>query len=315
MATIRLAYHGSTIVSGSMTGMSFYHDHMDLPVPGILRAGAPTYYWGAHPGETELQFSERRAEELERLILQEGPETVGAFIGEPVLGSGGLTPPSEGYWAAIQAVLAKYDVLLIADEVVTGFGRTGEMFGSHKYGIKPDLITVAKGLTSAYAPLSACIVGQKVYEVLDAGAQKVGAFSHGYTYTGHPIGIAAANAALDIVEREDLVGNAARVGEHFRRTLHREFSQSPIVGEVRGVGMMAAIEFVADPQKKLRFDPKLKVGARVSDAARKRGLIARALPHGDIIGFTPPLTMTKAEADEIVGIAREAIAEITKELS
>lgn len=308
-------YHGSTIVSGSMTGMSFYHDNMDLPVSGILRTGAPTYYWGANPGETELQFSKRRAQELEEMILQEGPETIGAFIAEPVLGSGGLTPPPEGYWAAIQHVLTKYDVLLIADEVVTGFGRTGEMFGSHKYEIKPDLITVAKGLTSAYAPLSACIVGEKVYEVLDTGAQKVGVFSHGYTYSGHPIGVAAANAALDVLEREDLVGNAARVGEYFQKRLCEAFNDSPIVGQVRGVGLMAAVEFVADPQKKVRFDQKLKVAARVSDAARKRGLIARALPHGDIIGFTPPLTVTKAEVDEIVGIAQEAASQITNELA
>lgn len=307
-------YHGSTIVSGSMTGMSFYHDYMDLPVSGILRTGAPTYYWGGHPGETELQFSERRAHELEELILREGPETVGAFIAEPVLGSGGLTPPPEGYWAAIQAVLVKYDVLLIADEVVTGFGRTGEMFGSHKYNIKPDLITVAKGLTSAYAPLSACIVGQKVFEVLEAGARKVGVFSHGYTYSGHPIGVAAANAALDILEREDLTGNAARVGEYFQKTLREAFIESPIVGQVRGVGLMAAVELVADPQSKERFDPKLKIGARVSNAARERGLIARALPHGDIIGFTPPLTVSKTEADEIVDIARQAVSQITNEV-
>jgi L-2,4-diaminobutyrate transaminase len=308
-------YHGSTIVSGSMTGMSFYHDHMDLPVSGILRTGAPTYYWGAHPGETERQFSERRAQELEALILREGPETVGAFIAEPVLGSGGLTPPPEGYWAAIQAVLAKYDVLLIADEVVTGFGRTGEMFGSHKYDIKPDLVTVAKGLTSAYAPLSACIVGQRVYETLEAGAPRVGAFSHGYTYSGHPIGVAAANAALDILEREDLPGNAARVGEYLQKMLREAFSDSPIVGEVRGVGLMAGVEFVANPQKKERFDPNLKIGARVSSAARERGLIARAMPHGDIIGFTPPLTVTTREADAIVGIARQAVLQITEELA
>ncbi|WP_407114592.1 aminotransferase [Bradyrhizobium sp. LMG 9283] len=308
------AYHGSTIVSGSMTGLSFYHDHMDLPVSGILRTGAPTYFWDAHPGETELEFSTRRAHELELLILQEGPETVGAFIGEPVLGSGGMTPPPEGYWAAIQAVLKKYDVLLIADEVVTGFGRTGEMFGSHKYDIKPDLITVAKGLTSAYAPLSACMVGQRVFEVLEAGAEKVGVFSHGSTYSGHPIGVAAANAALDILQREDLTGNAARVGKYFQNGLREAFSDCPVVGEVRGIGLMAAVEFVADPVKKERFDPSLKIGARVSEAARKRGLIARALPHGDIIGFTPPLTMTTAEADEIVEIARQAVSQITQEL-
>ncbi|WP_216675249.1 aspartate aminotransferase family protein [Paraburkholderia elongata] len=308
-------YHGCSVVSGSMTGMSFYHDYMDLPVSGILHTGVPHYYWGANPSETELEFSARRARELEELILREGPETVGAFIAEPVLGTGGITPPPEGYWAAIQPVLAKYDVLLIADEVITGFGRTGAMFGSQKYGIEPDLITVAKGLTSAYAPLSACIVGEKVYEVLDAGAQKVGAFSHGYTYSGHPIGVAAANAVLDIVEREDLPGNAANVGEYFQTALEDAFSDSPIVGEVRGVGLMAAVEFVADPATKQRFDAQLKVGARVSKAARDRGLIARAMPHGDILGFAPPLTITKAEIDDIVGIARQAVSQVENELA
>jgi L-2,4-diaminobutyrate transaminase len=308
-------YHGCSVVSGSMTGMSFYHDYMDLPVSGILRTGVPHYYWGANPGETELEFSARRARELEELILREDPETVGAFIAEPVLGTGGITPPPEGYWAAIQPVLAKYDVLLIADEVITGFGRAGAMFGSQKYGIEPDLITVAKGLTSAYAPLSACIVGERVYEVLDAGAQKVGAFSHGYTYSGHPIGVAAANAVLDIVEREDLPGNAANVGGYFQTALEDAFGDSPIVGEVRGVGLMAAVEFVADPATKQRFDAQLKVGARVSKAARDRGLIARAMPHGDILGFAPPLTITKAEIDDIVGIAHQAVSQVASELA
>ncbi|MEX3671681.1 aminotransferase [Paraburkholderia phenoliruptrix] len=308
-------YHGCSVVSGSMTGMSFYHDYMDLPVSGIVRTGVPHHYWGATPGETELEFSARRARELEELILREGPETVGAFIAEPVLGTGGITPPPEGYWAAIQPVLSKYDVLLIADEVITGFGRTGAMFGSQKYGIEPDLITVAKGLTSAYAPLSACIVGEKVYEVLNAGAQKVGAFSHGYTYSGHPIGVAAANAVLDIVEREDIPGNAADVGEYFHSALKDAFSGMPIVGEVRGVGLMAAIEFVADRATKERFDAQAKVGARVSKAARDRGLIARAMPHGDILGFAPPLTITKAEIDDIVGITRQAVIHVSNELA
>lgn len=185
-------YHGCSVVSGSMTGMSFYHDHMDLPLPQIVHTGVPHHYWGANPGETEREFSARRAAELDQLIERLGPDNVGAFIGEPVLGTGGITPPPEGYWGAVQAVLKKHDVLLIADEVITGFGRTGSMFGSQHYGIEPDLITVAKGLTSAYFPLSAAIVGQKVYKVLEDGADKVGAFSHGYTYSGHPIGAAAA---------------------------------------------------------------------------------------------------------------------------
>ncbi|MBZ9724894.1 aspartate aminotransferase family protein [Mesorhizobium sp. CO1-1-11] len=300
-------YHGCSVVSGSMTGMSFYHDHMDLPVSGILRTGVPHFYRGAHPGETEEDFSARRADELEALILSEGPDTVGAFIAEPVLGTGGITPPPIGYWPKIQAVLRKYDVLLIADEVICGFGRTGAMFGSDLYGIEPDLVTVAKGLTSGYAPLSASIVSQKVYEVMEEATPRVGAFSHGYTYSGHPISAAAANAVLDIVEREDLAGQSARKGAYLLARLKAEFAQNPIVGEVRGIGMLAALEFVADRGTKATFDPGLKVGARISQAARDRGLIARAMPHGDILGFAPPLVMTEAEIDEMVSIAKAAV--------
>ncbi|TJW95459.1 MAG: aminotransferase class III-fold pyridoxal phosphate-dependent enzyme, partial [Mesorhizobium sp.] len=293
----------------------FYHDNMDLPLPQIVHTGVPHHYWGATPGETEREFSARRAVELDQLIERLGPDNVGAFIGEPVLGTGGITPPPEGYWEAIQKVLKKHDVLLIADEVITGFGRTGSMFGSQHYGIEPDLITIAKGLTSAYFPLSAAIVGEKVYEVLEDGADKVGAFSHGYTYSGHPIGAAAANAVLDIVEKEDLPGNAREVGAFFQAQLKEKFAQLPIVGEVRGVGLMAAIEFVADRDNRKRFDPTLKIGARMSKAARERGLIARAMPHGDILGFAPPLVTTKAEVEEIVGIAESAVRFVMDELT
>jgi L-2,4-diaminobutyrate transaminase len=307
-------YHGCSVVAGSMTGMSFYHDHMDLPRAGILHTGSPHHYWGAQAGETELEFSRRRAEELETMILREGPDTIGAFIAEPVLGTGGITPPPQGYWEEIQNVLKKYDILLIADEVITGFGRTGSMFGSLHYGIEPDLVTVAKGLTSAYFPLSGAIVGEKVYRVLEEGADRVGAFSHGYTYSGHPIGAAAANAVLDIVERENLPGNARTVGAYFQEQLKAKFAQLPIVGEVRGVGLMGAIEFVADREKKVRFAPGLSVGARVSKAARNLGLIARAMPHGDILGFAPPLVTTKEEIDEIVAIAEAAVRTVMDEL-
>ncbi|MFM0416939.1 aminotransferase [Paraburkholderia aromaticivorans] len=307
-------YHGCTVVAGSMTGMSFYHDHMDLPFPGILHTGVPHHYWGASSGETEEAFSLRRAQELEALILAEDPDTIGAFIAEPVLGTGGITPPPKGYWPAIQSVLRKYDVLLIADEVICGFGRIGTPFGCDMYGIEPDLVTVAKGLTSAYFPLSAAIVSEKIYAVMEAGASRVGAFSHGYTYSGHPIGAATANAVLDIVERENLVEKAASTGAYLQARMHERFADLPIVGEVRGVGMLAAIEFVADRSKKLRFDPALKVGARISKAARDRQLIARAMPHGDILGFAPPLVMTESEVDEMMEITAAAIKQVTDEL-
>ncbi|WP_076862093.1 aminotransferase [Bradyrhizobium mercantei] len=308
-------YHGCSVVSGSMTGMSFYHDHMDLPFPGILHTGAPHHYWGAETGETQEAFSRRRAAELEELILREGPDTVGAFIAEPVLGTGGITPPPAGYWRDIQAVLRRYDVLLIADEVICGFGRTGADFGSTLYEIEPDLVTVAKGLTSGYVPLSAAIVGEKVYAVMEEAADRVGAFSHGYTYSGHPVAAAAANAVLDIVEKEHLSDRARIVGAHFQNRLKERFAQLEIVGEVRGVGLLGAIEFVADRHTKRRFDPQLKVGARISKAARDRGLIARAMPHGDILGFAPPLVVSEAEIDEIVELAHGATKQVLDELS
>lgn len=308
-------YHGCSVFSGSLTGMSFYHDHMDLPFGGVLYTGSPHYYWNAEAGEDERAFSRRRAEELNALIEREGPETVGAFIAEPVLGTGGITPPPAGYWEEIQAVLRRHDVLLIADEVICGFGRTGAAFGSNLYGMEPDLVTVAKGLTSGYIPLSGAIVSEKVFKVMEDGADRVGSFSHGYTYSGHPIGAAAANAVLDICERDNLTDHARTVGAYMQQKMTDTFAQCDIVGEVRGVGMMSALEFVADRGKKTRLDPSLKVAARISAAARKRGLIARAMPHGDILGFAPPLVMTAAEVDEMVSIASASVKQVMDEMA
>ncbi len=307
-------YHGCSVVSGSMTGMNFYHAHMDLPVGGILHTGVPHYYRGAVAGESELDFSKRRAAELEQMILAEGAHTVGAFIAEPVLGTGGIIPPPAGYWDEIQAVLKKYDVLLIADEVVTAFGRIGAWFGAERYGMRPDLITVAKGLTSAYAPLSAVIIGARVADALSAHSDEVGAFSHGYTYSGHPICVAAANANLDVLERDGIVDHVAGLGDALRDTLADAVAGSPIVGEVRGTGMLAAIEFVADPESRLAFDPLHKVGARISAACLANGLIARAMPHGDILGFAPPLITSREDMDEIAAIVRRSVNEVGDQL-
>ena len=307
-------YHGCTVMSGGLTGLAFYHAEFDLPFGPIRHTGVPHYFLGAEPGESEVEFSRRRARELEELILAEGPDTVAAFIAEPVLGTGGIIPPPEGYWPAIQEVLRRYDVLLIADEVVTGFGRTGRMFGSETYGLEPDLVTLAKGLTSAYVPLSACVVGDKVYRVMERATERLGAFSHGYTYSGHPLGAAAAMAVLDIVEAEDLPGNAAITGGYFQERLHAEFGDHPLVGEVRGVGLMAALEFLADRGQRRRFDPALKVGARIAAAALDLGLIARPMPHGDILGFAPPLIISRAEIDQVVEISRVAVDRVTDEL-
>lgn len=309
------AYHGGTVITGSLTGLPAYHELFDQPYGPILRTGAPHYYWGAEEGESELDFSKRRAQELEELILKEDPDTIGAFIAEPALGSGGLVPPPEGYWKEIQAVLKKYDILLIADEVVTAFGRTGEKFGSLKYGIEPDLISVAKALTSAYIPFSGAIVSKKVAEVLRQGSDKVGMFSHGYTYTGHALGAAAGLAVLDIIEKENLVANARDTGDYLIGKLKEKFSDHPMVGEVRGVGLMGAVEFVANKDRKERFDPALKVGARIVAEALSNNLIVRAMPNSDAIGFAPPLILTRSDADEIVDRFDKAVKKVTDDLS
>ncbi len=308
-------YHGATIVSGSLTGLPFYHTAFDLPVGGILHTTAPHHYWNAEPGMDEAAFSRRCAEDLEAMILREGPDTIAAFIAEPVLGTGGLIPPPAGYWDAIQPVLRKYDILMIADEVVCGFGRTGANFGSTLYGIEPDLITVAKGLTSAYAPLSASIVNDKVWRVLEAGSDRYGPFSHGYTYSGHPLCAAAGLANLRILEDEGLVNHARDTGAYFQQRLRHTFAQMPHVGEVRGVGMLGAIEFVADVEKRTRFEPEAKVGARLAAACLANGVISRAMPHGDILGFAPPLVATCNDLDEIADRVAAAIRPIVDQIA
>ncbi|EPC01127.1 aminotransferase [Litchfieldella anticariensis FP35 = DSM 16096] len=310
-------YHGSGIASGSLTGLKAFHDHFDLPIETIRHTKAPYYYHrGAEQeGMGEREFSAYCAQKLEEMILAEGPDTVAAFIGEPVLGTGGIVPPPEGYWDEIQAVLAKYDVLLIADEVVCGFGRIGTDFGSHHYGIKPDLITVAKGLTSAYQPLSGVIVGDRVWQVLEQGTGEYGPIGHGWTYSGHALGCAAGLANLEIIEREGLTRNAAETGAYLQQKMQTAFGDHPIVGQARGVGMLAALEFSPNPAARTQFDPALKVGPRIAAAALDENLIARAMPQGDILGFAPPLVATRGEIDEIVARTKRAVDRITDELA
>lgn len=306
-------YHGSGIMTGSLTGLPSFHQHFDLPAPDIKHAACPHFY-KAPAGLDEAAFVRYCAEDLEKLILAEGPDTVAAFIGEPVMGTGGIIVPPKGYWEAIQAVLDKYDILLIADEVVCAFGRLGDKMGSQRYGMRPDLITTAKGLTSAYAPLSAVIVGEKVWSVIEKASETQGAMGHGWTYSGHPICAAAALANLDILEKENITANAADVGSYLNRQLRQTFEGHPLVGEVRGDGMLAAIEFMADKAARTPFDPALKVGPKVSAECLSRGMIARAMPHGDILGFAPPLVLTKAEADEVVDIAKAAVDAVAQQV-
>jgi len=307
-------YHGSGVMTGSLTGLDLFHNAFDLPRAPILHTTAPYYYREAKDGESELAFSKRCAAELEEQIIAEGPNTIAAFIGEPVLGTGGIVPPPEGYWAEIQAILKKYDILLIADEVVTAFGRTGSYFGSQYYDIKPDLITIAKGITSGYLPLSGVIVGEKIWNVLEQGSEKLGPIGHGWTYSAHPVCAAAANANLDIVDSENLTENAATMGAYLQERLHETFDSHPIVGDIRGVGLLAALEFVHDKGDKVFFDADVKVGPQISAACLDHGMIARAMPQGDILGFAPALIVTKDEIDTIVNTAKLAVDTVARSL-
>ena len=307
-------YHGSTVLAGSLTGLPLFHKYFNLPIGPVRHVSAAYYYWGAEAGESERAYAERLARELDETIEAEGPETVAAFIGEPVMGTGGLIPPPEGYWPAIQAVLKKHDVLLIDDEVVCGFGRVGTTFGCDLYGMEPDLMAIAKGLTSAYQPLSGAVVSDGICRVILEKSAEIGPLGHGYTYSAHPVAAAAAMANLDIIEREDLAGNAARTGAYLQQRFAAAFADHPLVGEARGVGLLAAIEFVADKEKKVRLDPNLKVGARIAGAGLAEGVIARAMPGGDILGFAPPLVITPEEVDEMVARVGRAIDTVADEL-
>lgn len=308
-------YHGSGVMTGSLTGLAAFHTLFDLPKAPVLHTEAPYYYRREDRSQTEEQFSQLCADRLEELIQAEGPETIAAFIGEPVLGTGGIVPPPAGYWEKIQAVLKRHDILLIADEVVTGFGRLGSMFGSDHYGIAPDLITIAKGLTSAYAPLSGVIVSDKVWRVLEQGSDAFGPIGHGWTYSSHPLCAAAGVANLELVDELDLVRNAGEVGAYFNAALREAVGADRHVGEVRGEGLLAAVEFVRDRDDRVFFDPAEKVGPRIAAALLEHGVIARAMPQGDILGFAPPLCLTRQEADDIVEATRRAVTTVSASLS
>ena len=300
-------YHGSGVMTGSLTGLALFHAHFDLPRAPILHTEAPYYFRREDRSQTEEQFSAHCAAKLEEMILAEGPDTIAAFIGEPILGTGGIVPPPKGYWAAIQAVLKKYDILLVADEVVTGFGRLGSMFGSTHYGMEPDLITIAKGLTSAYAPLSGSIVSDRMWQVLVQGSDSFGPIGHGWTYSAHPICAAAGVANLKLIDDLGLVQNAGEVGAYFRAGLAAALGDHAHVGEVRGDGLMAAVEFVENRDDRRFFDPARKIGPAVATALLERGVIGRAMPQGDILGFAPPLCLTRDEADTIISAASGAV--------
>ncbi len=303
-------YHGSGLITGSLTGLELFHKKFDLPLDRILHTEAPYYFRRDNLDQSEEEFVAHCAEQLEAMIEREGADTIAAFIGEPALGTGGLVPPPAGYWEAIQKVLDRHDILLIADEVVTGFGRLGSMFGSTHYGIKPDIITIAKGLTSAYAPLSGSIVSDKVWKVLEDGTDEFGPIGHGWTYSAHPIGAAAGVANLKLIDELNLVANAGDIGAYLNDGMKDALADHPHVGDVRGEGLLCAVEFVAEREGRKYFDASEKVGARVAAALLSDGVIGRAMPQGDIIGFAPPFCLSKTEADEVISKTRAAVESV-----
>lgn len=300
------AYHGSGIDSAGLTGMSYCHEGFDLPRSFVLRASRPHYYADALPGETEIEFSKRLARELDKQIIDAGPETIGAFIGEPVMGSGGVILPPEGYWQEIQNVLARHDILLIADEVISGFGRTGEWFASQKYDIKPDMLTMAKQLSAAYFPISALAVGDKVYQTIAPHAHELGTFGHGFTYGGHPTGAAVALETINIYQEMDVCATVKKLSAQLSARLEK-FSKLSLVGDVRVTGLMAGVELSG-------FGKEAGVhGRAVGAEAESRGVLFRVI--GDVLAISPPMIITEEELDYVVDTLYQSILAVTERMA
>ncbi|HTH45396.1 MAG TPA: aspartate aminotransferase family protein [Oxalicibacterium sp.] len=290
-------YHGVTVATASLTGLAGNHRDFDLPLPQMKHVSCPHHYRNAAQGESEEDYASRLAQELEQLILREGPETVAAFIGEPLMGAGGVIVPPRTYWQKIQAVCRKHDVLVIADEVITGFGRLGTFFGSETYGIEPDIMVLSKQITSSYQPLAAVLLSPAINEVIAQNSGRIGTLGHGYTASGHPVATAVALENLNIIEERRLVENAARSGEVLQQAL-RAMSGHPLIGEVRGTGLIAGVELVADKTTRKPFDPLGKAGAFAYEQAHRHGLIVRGIQ--DTVAFCPPLIITPAEVRDMV---------------
>jgi 4-aminobutyrate---pyruvate transaminase len=306
-------YHGVTVASASLTGLANNHRDFDLPISNILHIDCPHWYRFAAPGESEEAFSTRLAESLEMRILAEGPDTVAALIGEPIMGAGGVVLPPATYWDKIQAVLRKYDVLLISDEVICGFMRTGNMWGAQTYCMEPDMLTCAKALSAAYLPIAAVMVPEKIYSALVSESEKIGVFAHGFTYSGHPVASAVALETLKIYDERDLLSHVRKVAPRMQDGLRR-FENHPIVGEVRGIGLVGGIELVADKTTKTPFDPKINAAGFLAKRCQHHGLILRAI--GDTIAFCPPLIIEPHEIDlmlERFGLALEDTLDMARQ--
>jgi len=306
-------YHGITLAAASLTGLPANHRSFDVPLSGFVHTMTPHFYHGALPGETEDQFATRCADELEKLILAEGPDTVAAMWAEPIMGAGGVILPPRGYFEKIQAVLTKYDVLFVADEVICGFWRTGNYWGSQTLGAKPDILTCAKALSSSYLPISAVMVNDRVFQGLSDESNKIGTFGHGFTYSGHPVPAAVAIETLKIYDETDIGGHVREVGPYLQAELRRRFGDHELVGEVRGLGLIAAVELVADKAAHKNFEPAAKVGPRLVKLMEEQGVIGRTVVN-DALCFSPPLIISKAEVDEMLDRTEKALDELTVQL-
>ncbi len=304
------AYHGVTVASASLTGLPNNHRDFDLPIAGILHTDCPHYYRNALPGESEEEFATRLADNLDRLIREEGPDTVAAFIAEPVMGAGGVITPPATYFEKIQKVLKTHDVLFIADEVICGFGRTGNLWGSQTYDLKPDMLTTAKALSSAYVPISAVLISEDIFQAMVTESEKIGVFGHGFTYSGHPVASAVALEAINIYEELNIVEQIQNESGPQLQNGLRAFADHPLVGEVRGVGLVAAVEIVKDKQSKAGFDPSLGVGSKLVKLAQEEGLILRAL--GDSVAFSPPLIINQSQTNELLEKFSRALDQTTE---
>ena len=298
------AYHGVTIASASLTGLPWVHTDFDLPIANVRHTSCPHFYRHGQEGETEDQFADRMAQDLEDLIIAEGPETCAAFIAEPVMGAGGVIMPPKNYFQKLQPILDKYDIRFIADEVITGFGRTGNWFGSQTLGMKPHSITMAKAITSAYFPMSAITIEEDLYQAMLDESRKLGTFGHGYTYTAHPVGCAIALKTIEIYERDKIMQHAAKMSPVFQSRLLK-LADHPMVGEARGVGLIGAVELVADKATKRSFDAKKAVGAMAVNMMQELGLIVRNIQ--DSVALCPPLIITADDIHEMFDIFEKGL--------
>ena len=304
-------YHGITVASGSMTGIPANHKLFDLPLPNFFHTDTPHFYREQISNETEGGFVARLTSNLEELIIKEGSDSFMAMIAEPLIGAGGVLIPPKNYFPAIQKVLDRYDIPLIDDEVVCGFGRTGNCWGYETFSMRPSSITIAKALSSGYIPISAVIVPEDIFEPIKKASNDVGVFGHGYTYSGHPVACAVALRTLEIYEELNLFSHVEKIAPKFQERVNK-LGAFEFVGEARGIGLIAALEIVKNKGTKENFDPYGKVGKQIAEICQKNGLIVRAI--GDVIAICPPLIITEEQVDEMFGILEASLTEFKKSL-